>query len=652
MSVAEVLPGDALELSDDERTRLGGFLQELGTDLEQQHSVLLRNIDTWWDWVEANPKQKIRTDPFPGASNIVIPLIGMHSDAIKARFQNVIFGAPDLWTSRTRNEAYELISKNSTDFLNWAANDNEFDILTPSSLWFDEAVPIGSSILMLNWTSRRRQVFVPGEGGKPKPMSVELGRGPMLSHIPREQVLWQPGRSINDSEYVYVQSWKTIGDLIALEQLEGIDKGLLETVRPCDGSSSYSAEMMRRKLQGGGITSDASEFYDIRQVWIEQPTLRGMKFERLGQQDLKTPSIPLCITYDHSSGTVLRAMAKPYYTRSWPFYECQFRSSARGPNSGGVARRLEQLQRGVTTMANQAMDAVTMANSVTMLTTDRRFQTQRFTPGRPIFVDQLDTVREVVLPKQITPDIALVNMMMAMAERITGINDPSLGRELRYGGHPSPATSTALMLQESKEMFRASIRHIRLQYGRMAEDILTLYQQYESGTSGKIERALGAEDGASAKEWLVPQGPIAGNIEFDLMAVTENLNPEAEREKAIFTLQATASYYGQVMQALQVAAHPNSPPPVKAAATKSIEALTAGFEKVLTAAQVDDVKQFVLQLKETNFGPETVRQVGNAITGELGGVAAARGQRPLPAYATGPDGLPVAPNGAPTGTGF
>jgi hypothetical protein len=273
-------------------------------------------------------------------------------------------------------------------------------------------------------------------------------------------------------------------------------------------------------------------------------------------------------------------------------------------------------------------------------------------PGRTQFVDQLDSVREVTLGKQITPDIALINMMLAMAERITGITDPSLGSETRYGGHPSPATSTAMRLQESKETARAAIKQLRFQYGRMAEDIATMYQQYEAKDTGKIDRVLGGADGQIIKEWLFPKGPIAGSIEFDLRAVTENLNPEADREQAIFVMQATASYFGQVMQALQIAGHPQSPPPVKMAAIRSVEALTASFERVLTASQVDDMRKFVLQLKETNASPETVRNVGDAVSNELGGMADARGQRPLPAYATGPNGLPVASNGAAAGTGF
>lgn len=626
------------------------MLQELAVDLENQHSPLLKNINTWWDWLEAKPAVERRTDPWDGASNIVIPLIRMHSDAIKARFQNTIFAVPDLWTFRTRNEEIEDIARNTTDFLNWAADDNEFDLFTPSTQCLDEAVPIGSSVAMLNWTSRRRQIFVPGEK-RPKVKSIELGRGPLITHIPREQVLWQTGRSINDAEYVFVQSWKSWGDLVALEQLDGIDKGYLEKVKPCNGNAA-SSSIHSTKLRAGGLDGGLDDFYDIRQVWIEQPILRGLKFESLSDQDESTPAIPLCITYDHTSGTVLRIIAKPYYIQGNPFYEFQFRSSARGPNPAGVAKLLEQMQRGVTVMANQAIDAVTFANSVTFLTNDRRFLSQRFIPGRGLFAEQLDGVREITLGKQITPDVALINMLMAMAERLTGINDPSMGREIRYGGHPSPASSTAMMLQESKEMFRASTKHLRLQFGRMAEDIATLYQQYETKDSGKLERALGTADGTIAKQWLFPTGPIAGSIEFDLRAVSDTLNPDAEREKAIFTMQATDAYYSRVMQALQMAAHPQAPPPVKAAAIKSIEAITAGFEGVLKAAQVDDMRKFTMQLKETNAAPETISAVGDAVTQELGGMAQARGQRPLPPYATGPDGLPVPPSGGPTGTGF
>jgi hypothetical protein len=648
-------PGTPLTMSEDERAKLGNYLVELGNDLERSHSDLLSNIDALWDLYEAKPLQKRRTDPWDGASNIVVPLIRLHSDAIKARWQNIIFAAPDLWTFRCRNEDLTETARGTTDFINWASDDNEFDVYTPHVSAFDEAVPIGEGVTMLGWSSRKRFIFTPADGGKPTAQSVEMGRGPYLKHIPREQILWQVGRPVQDAEYVMVQSWKTWGDLITLEQTKGIDEGYLEKVKGSTGSSAYSAGIYHNKLKSGGISNDGSEpMYDIRQWWVEWPVLKGIKFEDIRDKDRKTPLIPLCVTLDHTTGTVLRVAAKPYYTSSWPFYQHTYRSTARGPRSFGVAAMLEHLQRAATIMLNQSIDAVTLSNALKIVTSDRRFMSQRFVPGRPLFADNVTetALRELNLSKQITPDIALINLCFSLAERLTGINDPSLGREIRYGGHPSPATSTALMLQESKELQRAMIKGSRLQFGRLGEDVATLYQQFETRGTNKIERALGMDDANKVKEWLFPTGPIAGNIEFDLRAVTENLNPEAEREQAIFTMQATSAFYGQVMQALQVAAHPNSPPPVKAAAIRSVEALAAGFEKVLAAAQVDDIKKFVFQLRESNGDPRVIQQVAAAVSNELGGLAASNGGRPLPPVATGPTGLPLATNGNASGSGF
>lgn len=655
---AYLTPGTPLKMSEKEREKLGSFLVALGTDLEQSHKDLLSNIDTLWDLYEAKPLQKRRTDPFDGASNVVVPLIRMHTDAIKSRLQNIVFAAPDLWTFRTRNEDITETARSVTDFLNWAADDNEFDLYTPSVAWFDEAIPIGTSVMMLGWENRKRFIFTPGQGSKPTPTAVELGRGPCFRHIPREQVLWQVGRSVQDAEYVMVQSWKTWGDLVTLEQTGGIDEGYLEDIKAFDGAStSYTTGIRKSKLAAGGLSEapdGGRDLYDIRQWWVEWPVLQGIKFEDIGEGDRKTPLIPLCVTIDHTSGTVLRVAAKPYYTRSWPFYESQFRSTSRGPNPKGVAAMLEHLQRAATIMLNQSIDAVTLSNSLKIVTSDRRFLSQRFIPGRPMFADNVtdQSIRELVLSKQITPDLQLIQLVMAMAERMTGISDPALGRETRHGGHPSPATSTALMLQESKEMQKTTTKQARLQFGRMAEDVATLYQQYETKGAPKITRALGMEDGNKVMSWMFPSGPIAGNIEFDLRAVSENLNPEAEREQAIFTMQATTAFYGQVLQGLQIAAHPNSPPPVKAAAIRSIEALGAGFEKVLAAAQVDDIRKFIFKLRESNGDPRVINEVTSAVTNELGSLAAANGGRATPPVAVGRDGLPVGTTGASVGSGF
>lgn len=514
----------------------------------------------------------------------------------------------------------------------------------------EELVPLGSGVISLNWTRRQRIQFVPGDGGRPRPQLMELGAGPTFKCIPRDQILWQGDCSLQDSDYVITQSLRTRGDLARLEQFNAIDTGYLDDLKPTTGNYTSSNRQSRKSLAGQG-TFEPHDLYDIRQAWINWPTLRGLRFEAFESFDWKTPLLPLLVTFDATTGTVLRAQGKPYYTAGWPFYEGQFRGQAGRQHPDGIAKMLEHLQRAATTIINQAIDTNTLANSLNYVTSDPKMLTKRFVPGRPLYVEDLGQFKEVPLNKLTAPDMSLLQAVMAMAERITGISDPAMGRETRMGGHPSPATSTAMMLQESKEMMRATLRSIRLQMSRMAEDLVTLYQQFESGTSGKIERAIGAEDAAQIKSWRLPIGPVSGRISFDVKALDEHANPEAATQRAMQLMQMTANYWGTIIQATTTAA--KMPPEAQQLIPQFIKSYTEAAKAVLDAGLVDEVEKYILQMGESQFGASDAISKLNTLAGDqLGGLAAARNGRALPPLPAGPQGLPLPPNGAEAGSGF
>jgi hypothetical protein len=189
----------------------------------------------------------------------------------------------------------------------------------------------------------------------------------------------------------------------------------------------------------------------------------------------------------------------------------------------------------------------------------------------------------------------------------------------------------------------------------MAEDVATLYQQFESKDSGKIERAIGTVDGTVVKEWLIPTTPLFGQIGFDLKAMTEQTNPEAEREKAIFTMQAVGSFGTQILQLMQVAFHPNTPPPMAKAALGMIDVLRNSFEEVLKAAQVDDIRKYTIKLQElTGNAPGQLNQLAalaqqqagaNPQPGQLGPAGGQQQLQPVQALLNGQAG-PITNAGA------
>ncbi len=662
-------PGQPLKFSPGDLKRLSRGCLAIIEDAETQHSPLLDNIRTWWEWYDAKPLTKTRNDPWANSSNVVVPLIRIHADAVISRKSNTIFAANDLWVARNRNEAIKDFVKPTVNFLNWAADDNEFDLFMPSLDWFTESVILGTSVLALNWVVRKKQMFLPGEGGKPKAINVELSRGPHFEQVPRESILWQADRELQDAEYVIRQSWKSWGDIARMSNKDlygelAWDMEAAEKIKGFNQSgTSRTGNIRESKLAASGMTPtgpEAYEPYDMRDVWIEWPVVRSFNIERLpGEQNPDDPVLPLVVTLHRDTGEILRVIAKPYMIAGWPFYDITYRREGRRAHTGGLAKILEHMQRATTTMLNQSIDTITLANSVLGVTTDPKIANDRWAPNKMILAQSKDDFEPITLSKLIQPDVVMINLVMGFAERVTGINDPNLGKETRLGGHPSPATSTLTLLNESREILRTSQKADRMQYGRIAEDVLTLYQQFETDSDGKLERVLGSRDAEMAQRIIFPTDQtIAGNIQFDLRAMSDTLNPEEERNKALFVQQVTSDYYARVLQGLQVAIqslqfaeHPIGQKLVEAS-LKSIEAFTESYSRVLENSSIDEVEKFVFDIKGASNARQqagAIRESGASVEQLLGGVAQG-GQGP--AVPTGNAGLPLASGGAAVGSGL
>jgi hypothetical protein len=640
-----VHPGE--ELNFPERAKLGGLIGELVQDLENQHAKYLRRLKIWRDWWRAVPTSEVRNEPWRGASNIILPVIRIHADGVSSRYINTIFSGKDVWIGKSRNEDFKrAFLPHVPDFLNWAANDNDYNLFTPVAQWLTEGVPLGSSVMALSWERRQRWMFLPGEGGKPRSQLVNLGEGPMVRQFSRENILWQADRTIEDSEIVATQTFLSPTELAMNAQLYGWDEEATSIARGVTNPTSLSAQNRGEHLLNQGISQDPEAYapHDVRTVWLTMPLLRSMGFDLPDRADKDARHIPIVATIHMDTRQLLSVKAKPYLTTSWPFYEMTYRTN----ESDGLAKMLEHIQRAATTLVNQSIDANTLANSILAVTSDPNFAAERFTPGKIPLVQNVADVREVKLSKIVTPDIALINLLLAMAERVSGINDPSLGREIRMGGHPSPATSTMALLQEARRILLTGMKQIRVELSRLGMDKALLYQQFEV-QEDKINRALGERDGAAVQEFIFPSGQTAslpGNLELDLKAIDEITSPDAERQKALMVMQVNAAYFSQVMTALNVArqAGQQGAPEIAQVAIQSIQALTESQRQFLHVSDVDEVEQYLADLSGQQPGA-TIEAFQQAAGDRLQELASG------PAGPVVPAGLPGAPTGANGGAG-
>jgi hypothetical protein len=189
---------------------------------------------------------------------------------------------------------------------------------------------------------------------------------------------------------------------------------------------------------------------------------------------------------------------------------------------------------------------------------------------------------------------------------------------------------------------------VRLQYGRLGEAIAALYQQFDTNEDGRLERVLGVGDAKQVEKFIFPTDPMFGNITFDMVAYSENFNPDTEMKRAVLVSQMNTNYWAFVMRVMQsIAQIPQmqAPPALAAAmfkgAIQSIKGQTKAHLRFLEAGDVDDLEQFVFQLERNEDASSgDIREA----TGGLTEIAAARG-----GVQGEPMGAPggMAPSGAP-----
>jgi hypothetical protein len=599
-------PGVELNLSAETREALGKELAQVVQDLESDHYDYFENLGAYWDYYDAKPLQRVRADPWRGASNTVVPLIRTAGDALAARIWGRMHTPLRTWIVRTANEDTETIAHTADEFMNREAR-TTFDISSPTYDWALECAVLGSAVTQVAWEPRFGYRWVPR--GK-DPQLVELSRGPVVRHVSRERCLWERDRTIAESSVFAKQSLLTNNDISRMVLTHGWDETAARDIAQDTGITGPTAEILQSKREKEGQAGDTGNYsdpHDVREVWIDWAmadlvTRRPGNVQAPEFSDPADPRIPIVVTIHRNTGRVLRAIAHPYYFDGWPFHDIYFRKKAGRGAGDGVASILEQLQRTSTQMLNQSVDATTLNTSLKILTQNPRHKNLRFTPFHFLFVDNLADVQAVNIPHTVGPDINLINMVTVMAERLTGISDPNLGRETRLGGHPSPATNTLVQLEEGSRTLNMTMRGVRKQLALIGERIFSLYQQYElTDTEGGLTGRLAAEMGEADAERLAMLAISPETFQFDVHALSEAANPEAEQNKMVVASQMTANYYSYIMRMFSVLENPQTQaaPGLRASAIKAIDSYTRIFTRFLQSSEIDDAEKFAVSLRET-----------------------------------------------------
>jgi len=100
------------------------------------------------------PKTEKKDFPWPGASNVVVPLVKITIDAVVARLQKAIMGTPDLVEVTIKAAQWEPMERDIRDWLTWFVENGGLKSGL-RTIAFDMAL-CGDSFVLPRWIKRER----------------------------------------------------------------------------------------------------------------------------------------------------------------------------------------------------------------------------------------------------------------------------------------------------------------------------------------------------------------------------------------------------------------------------------------------------------------------------------------------------------------
>jgi hypothetical protein len=140
------------------------------------------------------------------------------------------------------------------------------------------------------------------------------------------------------------------------------------------------------------------------------------------------------------------------------------------------------------------------------------------------------------------------------------------------------------------------MKHIRMALSQAGQDRALMAQLFEKNEKEWIQAEFDPDDAAHILAYLEGEDPVIGNIQFDVHALSEIHNPDADRQKAILVDQLTTNYFITVAKFAETMANPKVPPDVKTVMSEGIRAKTAALKRILEVSDVDDIETYISKL--------------------------------------------------------
>jgi hypothetical protein len=624
---------------------IGDWLQEAIRRAVDAKQGMDDKIVEWEQQYEAIPKTATKQWPWEGASNLIVPIIAIHVEAVLSRLMGSIFIGKNLWQGMPKSAKWVDLVEPMEQWLNWVGHD-VMDMYEACQRWFLGMLKFGTGVAKVPWEKIVRKVKYKMPDGSVKIELVERYNGPKMYVVPLSDFYVTPDAystlDIQNCEGLFqrcVYTKKTLKEKEGSGIFINVDKVLASP-------RSEGTRMEDQKDSAMGINrANRDGEFETWECWVSYVIDDNGTVESGTDSTGKPITIQggelseVLIDYHYPTKTILRAVYNPYRHQERPFHFIRFCPREGSLWGLGICQMLQDIQTEISTEHNLRLDNATISNAptFTVLRTSHLDEVEIY-PGAFVPVDSQDDIKPLLMGA--THDTLLREELnsFTIGEKRTGVNDYTSGRESQAIGSRATATSTLALIREGNKRFLMTINDIRKSLKNIAHQIIMLYQQFVPAGQDNIMYEIFSPDEAKwvEKYMTMPVEYTRANIAIDVPALSEVENKDAKKQGMLTLMQLMQTFYQAMFQAVSIATSQQAPPQIKALGTQAAIAGTEMWKRVLEAFEFRDPATFAPNIEDILMIQASMETGGGQVNGQTEG-----------AGPTGAGNAPGLPQGGP-----
>ena len=604
--------GSALKLTNDQRTRLKGFLVNDHKKALDEH---FGRVNTWRQAIRSYQGDSDEPDnhwrPFAGAPRVQITVAAEIQDTVVSQVEDLIFQVHPPLTVRPRKDDYDDAA---------AAVQELVDHGVDSGFWnFEQGVKRGT----IDWAQLGTVIgYVPfTKTVRVTDVRKVVTMGPRISVVAPEHFILPAGadKDIQQAKFCTMRTFMSKNEL---KLRKAINKWVIDDAAGSDQDSMVTKDRKSAAgLGGGGYTENK---VTVGQTWCYFD-LNGDGIEA----DLK-------VTWNMLTGGIMKAA---YNDTNWrPFVlEC-YQDRGHVYAGVGVPEMVMGYEKAVTEIINNHIWNMEISNTKAYTGPSEAMQeVTDIYPGKYLPNDTNQPVTPLDMGQVNASAVQAATMILSMARERVGVQ--SLSAPMKSASR-TPGISMLSMLQQANRRFTHPFNNMRNFCGQLVMQCLYRIQEEVRGVDRddfdddpliqKIISILG-EEKAMLVINLMKQSEVelSDALDIQLVVSSVSVNRESDRQSLVqLTTQVVPLYWNAKKELAQFLAMPPFHGADKVAENANT-VLDKLFVKVIkTFDQVSDSRAMIISLDDIKMAQQADQMMGQLQQGQAQGAPPQNGAAP------------------------